>query len=306
MILGRKPRTTAQERKRDYSRATCSENRRAHTTAEDAHWTKAQKSSHRRCRPWLLALRDEPAGSLQPKPENSERRPSSFQGFARGWKPMGLQEHGRHPRATAETSVISHYIACEAVEMCANESKLASLGGHPTSHPISFASNGKNFSEPPHARIHQLQSLQNPGSLLRKQHLTARHPEQLCGRQSGTLRQPAPSLAEMPAALATKIHRRRLRVQQRSRLICWKLHKNMAKMDPRFPHSTAWEPAQPERRSFAIRQLHHRKQPCKDESRFGRNACWRLLPLLPCSIARKAESGALWTTRTGQQAAAQR
>jgi hypothetical protein len=83
MILGRKPRTTAQERKRD-SRATCSENRRAHTTAEDVHWAKAQKSSHRRCRPWLLALRDGPAGSLQPKLENSERRSSSFQGLARG------------------------------------------------------------------------------------------------------------------------------------------------------------------------------------------------------------------------------
>jgi hypothetical protein len=122
---------------------------------------------------------------------------------------MGLQEHGRNPRDNAETSVISHYIACEAVEMCANESKLASLGGHPTSDPISFASNGKNFSEPPHARIHQLQSLQDPDSLLRKQRRTTSHPEQLCGRRSGTLRQPAPSLADFPAALASKTHRRR-------------------------------------------------------------------------------------------------
>lgn len=122
---------------------------------------------------------------------------------------MGLQEHGRHPGDMAETSVTPHYIACEAVEMCANESKLASLGGHPTSHSISFASNGKNFSEPPHAQIHQLQSLQDPGSLLRKQRRTTSHPEQLCGRRSGTLLRPALSLADIPAALASKTHRRR-------------------------------------------------------------------------------------------------
>jgi hypothetical protein len=64
----------------------------------------------------------------------------------------------------------------------------------------------------------------------------------------------------------------------------------MAKMDPRFSHCTAWEPAPPERRSFAIRQVHHRKQPCKEKSGFGRNAYWTLLPLLDCS------KGWIWNT----------